>query len=134
VPTHKPSGYVGELIQKMGDAGPWASLKMQGELDHLRYEDILINGPEAVKLAGVDTMVVDQAEACSGTVAEFLGLPWVSLCNGLSLNSELSVPPFFTSWSYGSDPRSILRNRFGYGLAFLGSLTIRVRFSANNVA
>ena len=33
-----------------------------------------------------------------GSVAERLGLPFVTICNALMLNTELAVPPFFRPW------------------------------------
>ena len=38
----------------------------------LRYEDILVHGPAAIKRARIDAMIAD----CAGTVAEVLGFPW----------------------------------------------------------
>lgn len=120
-PQHQPHGSVASLIWRMADAEPSAVMRMQGELDLLRYDDILTNGPDAVDRVGVDTLVVDQAEACGGTVAEILGIPWVSLTNGLCLNSELAIPPFFTSWAYGANRRSTMRNWIGYSAACLAT-------------
>jgi hypothetical protein len=59
----------------------------------------------------VDAVIVDQAEACSGSVAEAAGLPWVSVSSGVCMNSERLVPPFFTSWAYRESRLGVIRNR-----------------------
>ena len=124
-PEHLPPGSIGKIIREMSDATSLTAMRLQGRLDHLRYDDILLNGPKAAERAGLDAMIVDQAEACSGTVADVLQLPWVSLCSGLCLNSEPAIPPFFTPWAYGTNFGSMMRNRLGYAAAFVGSFTIR---------
>lgn len=60
--------------------------------------------------------MVDQCSPVGGTVADFLNIPFVSLCNALPLNQELSLPPPFTSWQYSSTWSTRLRNQIGYTL------------------
>jgi zeaxanthin glucosyltransferase len=67
-----------------------------------------------VERARLDALIVDQAELCSGSIAEVAGLPWISVCNGLSLNSEPDVPPFFTTRSYSGTWAAVVRNRLAY--------------------
>ncbi len=67
-----------------------------------------------VKLAHLDAMIVDQADACSGSIAELVGLPWVNVCNGLPLNSEPAVPPYFTVWPYRETWAALARNKLAY--------------------
>lgn len=51
-----------------------------------------------------------------GTIADFLNIQFISLCNALPLNPEISIPPLFTSWQYGSTWSAKLRNQAGYAL------------------
>jgi MGT family glycosyltransferase len=42
------------------------------------------------------------------------GRPWVSVSNGLALNWEDAVPPFFTTWNYSTSFWARARNRLAY--------------------
>jgi MGT family glycosyltransferase len=113
-PDDLPRGTLDKMMREMGDLGSFKAMRLQGRFDELRYEVILQKGPELVTRAKLDGLIVDQAEACSGSVADATGLPWVSVANGLCMNSEPLVPPFFTSWSYSANWFAIARNRLAY--------------------
>jgi zeaxanthin glucosyltransferase len=118
-PDHVPAGTLGRMLHQMSELGSFAALRLHGKFDELRYEGILGKGPAAIERAGVEALIVDQAEPCSGSLAERAGLPWVSVANGLAMNSEPAVPPIFTSWSYSESPLAIARNRMVYqGMRF----------------
>jgi zeaxanthin glucosyltransferase len=51
------------------------------------------DAPAAIRDAGVDSLIVDQIEMAGGTVAEHLGLPFVSVAAALPINLDVSVPP-----------------------------------------
>jgi len=59
---------------------------------------------------------VDQVARGCETVAEFLGIPFISVCNALLFNREVSVPPCLTTWSYNPSGWAYLRNKMGYSL------------------
>ncbi len=79
-----------------------------------RIEDstrmILRDGPEAVGAAGVDALLVDEAEF-AGNVANRLGLPWISVALIPPLLFDDRFPPFWFGWAAGQDRLSRLRNR-----------------------
>jgi zeaxanthin glucosyltransferase len=56
---------------------------------------------------------VDQTEPAGGSVAEYLGLPFVTICNALALNREPAIPPPFTPWKYRDTAWGRMRNRLG---------------------
>ncbi len=60
--------------------------------------------------------LLDQAFVWGGTVAEYLDLPFVTICSAVVLNEDLSVPPFNTLWQYSPTWWGRLRNRMGYQL------------------
>ncbi len=64
-------------------------------------------------------MLVDQAEPAGGSVAEMLGLPFITICNALALNREPRVPPGYLPWDYRTDRWGLLRNKAGNALANL---------------
>jgi zeaxanthin glucosyltransferase len=80
-------------------------------------EMICRDGPDAVRGAGVDLLLVDQTEPAGGTVAERLGIPFVTICNALAINRESRVPPPFTPWPYGESLFAQVRNAVGYAIS-----------------
>jgi zeaxanthin glucosyltransferase len=73
---------------------------------------ILRDAPTAVRDSGVEALLVDEADP-SGSVAEFLRLPFVSIaCFPPLLRSDL-IPPFVFGWKYSAGMLGRLRNRIG---------------------
>ena len=80
-------------------------------------EMICRDAPRAIRDAGVDVLLVDQAGACRKNVAEHLGIPFVTLCNALALNREPDVPPPFSPWNYRESGWARMRNQVGYAVS-----------------
>ena len=76
------------------------------------------DAPEAIKAAGIEALLVDQTSLEGGTVAEFLDIPFVTVCNAVMINREDNVPPCVTNWNYNSAWWVRLRNRVGYELIY----------------
>jgi MGT family glycosyltransferase len=72
--------------------------------------------PGAIRAAGVDALVIDQMEPGGAAVADYLGLPFVTVCNALAVNRDWSVPPPFSPWPYQDTWRARWRNRAGYAM------------------
>ncbi len=113
-PNEEPSGTLDRMVGEMASQGKVAAMLVQGRFDELRYEAILRQGPALVERTKTDLLIVDGAEACSGSVAEVTGRPWVSVSSGLALNWEDAVPPFFTTWNYSASSWARARNRLAY--------------------
>nr|AEQ20577.1 glycosyl transferase [uncultured bacterium CSLF42] len=73
-------------------------------------------GPAAIRDAGVGCLLVDQTEPAGAAMADYLGIPFVSICNALIMNRGSEIPPPFAGWSYRTDWFGKLRNRGGYWL------------------
>jgi zeaxanthin glucosyltransferase len=102
-------------MQRLGALEGRAALKHAIAILTRSTEAILECGPAAVRGAGVSALIVDQASYAGGTVADELGLPFVTVCNALLLHSEPAVPPFFTHWGPRDAWWSRLRNRIVWG-------------------
>ena len=76
---------------------------------------VLRDGPQAVRAANVDALLVDEADF-AGNVADYLGLPWISIALLPPLLSDDRFPPFWLGWNAGMDPLSRLRNRLAIRL------------------
>lgn len=77
-------------------------------------ELLLSKAPQIVRDLDVDGVLVDQDVIAGGTVAEHLGLPFVTVCSALMWHEEEGVPPHFTGWLPGASLWARFRNRTGY--------------------
>jgi zeaxanthin glucosyltransferase len=66
-------------------------------------------------------LLVDQVTLAGGTIAEFLDLPFITVCNALLVNREAGVPPYFTPWQYRDSWWA--RSRYRLGNAIVNRLT-----------
>jgi zeaxanthin glucosyltransferase len=74
----------------------------------------LVDLPELIRADRVDAIIADQVGMESASVAEYLNLPFATLCNALPLDSDSTTPPFFTDWSELSTASSRLKNWLEY--------------------
>ncbi|MBD2535693.1 glycosyltransferase [Nostoc flagelliforme FACHB-838] len=111
-----PSGVTSESLAKLGKLSGLAALKYTVNLLKEGADVMLRDAPPAIKQAGVEALLVDQVMPEGGSVAEFLGLPFITVCSAVVLNREESVPPFITNWGYNRAWWAQLRNRVGYKL------------------
>jgi MGT family glycosyltransferase len=71
------------------------------------------DAPAAIRDEGVDALIVDQIEMAGGTVAEYLGLPFVSAAAALPVNLDTSVPPCTLPWTHRVGVGARFRNWAG---------------------
>jgi zeaxanthin glucosyltransferase len=98
-----------EVGQLKGLAAMRCALRGIGQKAMMLFRD----APAAIRDAGVDSLIVDQIEMAGGTVAEHLGLPFVSVAAALPINLDLSVPPVNLPWPHGTGVRARHRNWVG---------------------
>lgn len=101
-------------VDRLGRSEGLASLRLAVQGAVQLAGTICNYGPEAIRKQGIDLLLVDQNEPAGGTVAEHLGLPFVSVCPSLPLNREPAIPPPFVTWRYSPSWWARLRNRAGY--------------------
>ncbi|MBC6430887.1 glycosyltransferase [Nostoc sp. HG1] len=111
-----PRGVTAESLAKLGKLSGLAALQYTINLLKEGADVMLRDAPPAIKEAGVEALLVDQVTPEGGTVADFLRLPFVTICSAVVLNREDSVPPFMTNWGYNTAWWAQLRNRAGYQL------------------
>lgn len=110
-----PTGAMAESLAELGKLSGLAALQYTVNMLRQGADVMLRDAPRAIKEAGVDALLVDQIMPEGGTVAEFLGLPFITICSAVVLNREEGVPPFITNWGYNRAWWAQLRNRVGYG-------------------
>ena len=111
-----PAGTLCKQDEALGKLKGIAGLRYTVRRTTLSSMMILRDAPAAIRDEGVDALVVDQTEMAGGSVAELLGLPFVSAAVTLPLNLDASVPPLFFPWLHGVGPAARLRNRLGSAL------------------
>ena len=120
-----PFGATKELFTELGNLSGLKALNYTLNWFNQVAKICLDDAPEIIQKLGIEALVVDQTSAEGGTVAEYLGIPFVSVCNALMLNRDVSIPPFNTFWTYNTSWLGILRNQIGYGLLNLVGRSLR---------
>lgn len=112
-----PVGSLPESLSQLARLDGLRALRFTVNAVRKTTEMVCRDAPGALKSAGIDALLVDQMEPAGGAVAEHTGLPFLTICNALAVNSEPSIPPPFTSWRCRSTRWSHVRNRVGYSLS-----------------
>ena len=110
-----PQGTLRALDQKLSELKGLATFRFTVERVKNTTKMVLRDGPRAVREAGCDALLVDEADM-GGNVAEHLGLPFVSLAFFPPLIQTDRIPPFCFGWKAGPGVFSRLRNRMGLSL------------------
>jgi zeaxanthin glucosyltransferase len=116
-----PSGAIAQSWMKLGKRSGFAALRDTVRLLRDVTAVTLRDAPNVIKEASVDALLVDQVSAGGSTIADFLEIPFVTVCSAVVLNQEESTPPPVTNWRYNPAWWARLRNRTGY-LLFNGLL------------
>ncbi|PSB27385.1 glycosyltransferase [Chlorogloea sp. CCALA 695] len=104
------------LADRIGKLTGMAAVKETIKVCEQDFQIILQKAPAIIKTENIQALLVDQCSPVGGIVADFLNIPFISLCNALPLNREISIPPPFTSWRYSSTWGAKVRNQTGYAL------------------
>ncbi len=109
-----PFGSLPKSLNRLAQLQGLAALRFTINAITKTTEMICRDTPAAIRQAGIEALLVDQTEPAGGTVADHLGIPFVTVCNALVLSSDARVPPPFTGWSYNPALWAQARNWIGY--------------------
>ena len=112
-----PPGSLPQSLAALGQLQGLAALRFTIQAVRKTTEMFCRDAPSAIRDAGIDMLLVDQTEPGGGTIAEHLGLPFITICNALPLNREAAVPPPFTPWTTGQHWWQQARNQLGYAIS-----------------
>jgi MGT family glycosyltransferase len=112
--TDHPPGSLAESLAQLARLEGFPALRFTIRAIRRTTEMICRDAPGCIQSTGVQALLVDQTEPAGGTVAEHLGLPFITVCNALALNRDPAVPPPFGGWEYKDTLPARLRNRLGY--------------------
>ncbi len=115
--TDHPPGTLPASLAKLGRLDGMAALRFTiGEIQKTT-EMMLRDAPAAISQCGIQALLVDQTEPAGSAIAEYLGIPFITVCNALALNREPNIPPPFAGWEYRPSMWARARNRIGYGMS-----------------
>jgi zeaxanthin glucosyltransferase len=112
--SQHPHGVSAQSLAKLGQLSGFAALQYTMSLMKEGVNLLLREAPKALREAGVEALLVDQFIVEGETIAEFLQIPFITVCNALPVNAEDDIPPFFTDWRYNPAWWARLRNRCAY--------------------
>jgi MGT family glycosyltransferase len=112
-----PPGDLDQIYTQLGEMAGLAGLKFTLAYFKKETEMLFRHAPTAIPSAGVDVLLADQVTTAAGTVADFLKLPFITVCNALLINREPGVPPYFTHRLYQNTLWAKLQNQLGNGLS-----------------
>lgn len=104
-----PPGTLLKLDQHLSELRGLASFRFTLERITNTARMVLRDGPEAARRANVEAFLVDEAEF-GGNVADYLGLPFVSIAIIPPMVWDNRIPPYCFSWPAGQGKGSRLRN------------------------
>ena len=110
-----PPGTLKRLDEQLAGLKGIAALLFTLERVRNSTRMILRDGPDAVRTANVDALLVDEAEF-AGNVADHLGLPWISIALIPPMLPDDRFPPFWLGWAAGQGRLSRLRNHLAIHL------------------
>ncbi|ELR97084.1 glycosyltransferase [Gloeocapsa sp. PCC 73106] len=106
--------FLPEFVQQLGRLQGMEIIRywytQQEQMTRVVFRDL----PTLIANNPVDLLLVDQVEPAGRAIAEYLNLPFITICNALALNREASIPPVFTPWSYQETLIGQLRNQIAY--------------------
>ena len=111
-----PAGSSAVANTKLGELSGLDAFKQIVTMFNQSTTMLLDEAPQAISAAGVEVLLIDQTSSGGSTVADYLKLPFVTVCCALMLNHEVGIPPFNTTWAYSPAWWAKLRNHFSYQL------------------
>ena len=115
-PLESPYGTMAQFSAELGKLSGLAALRYTLNYLQKSTANLLQQAPKVIEDAGIEALLVDQVSSAGGTVADYLGIPFMSVSAALMSNEDVSVPPFITPRNYNRAWWGQIRNRIGYRL------------------
>lgn len=105
-----PLGAMGTLQKELANQDSFVAMRTWQrhnlKLIQLMYAFL----PNSIRKNNIDFLLVDQSDACGGSIAESLSIPYITMAIGNSLMWDTTLPPVFSNWKYVDDEFSKKRN------------------------
>jgi zeaxanthin glucosyltransferase len=110
-----PPGSVAAIFARLGELQGAAAMLYSIKMMIDSGEVILRDAPDAFRSVGVDLLVIDQGSAGGSTVADHLGVPYVTVANAILFNVEAGIPPMAFAWLPSRSPFARARDALIHG-------------------
>ncbi|BAZ45505.1 glycosyltransferase, MGT family protein [Chondrocystis sp. NIES-4102] len=124
-PDKFPLGSTKESLDRLGKLSGIPALLYTIDLFRQGTKALLGEVPRSCREIGIEVLLIDQVLFEGSTIAEYLNIPFITICNAIIVNPEPAVPPALTGWDYDPSWLGQLRNQIGSGLLQLAATPIR---------
>jgi zeaxanthin glucosyltransferase len=121
-----PLGSLKRSQERLGKLEGILALLYTIELFRQGTETILGDMTAACQEVGIEALLIDQVMLEGSTVAEYLKLPFITVCTAPLLNSEPTVPPTLLGWDYDPSWLGQLRNQLGTNLLKIAGIPVQL--------
>jgi zeaxanthin glucosyltransferase len=80
------------------------------------YAETRLQNAAMIREQGVEALLVDLSVFEGGTIAEYLNIPFITICCILPFYQDPAIPPIATTWTYNPAWWVQMRNRTAYSL------------------
>ncbi len=101
------------------------ALRAVMEWTRLNAQRVLRDAPDAMRALNIDALIVDAIEGAGGSVADFLGIPFVTVWPLPPIRRDNTVPPWIFGWQYRTGYLARLRNSMANALLLRSSNSVR---------
>ena len=95
---------------------------------------LLDEAPEAMRAAGVTALLIDQGQPAGSTIAERVGVPFITVCNAVHADPDPDVPPSMVGWGPATSWVGRLRIRAAHTLLDAALTPLRNRINLYRTA
>ncbi|NEQ35487.1 MAG: glycosyltransferase [Okeania sp. SIO3I5] len=110
-----PQGAIAKSLNNLSKLSGLAAFRYTMKLFTEGANVLLRDAPKIIKDAGIDALLIDQTSS-GGLIADFLEIPFITICSAVVLNQDESVPPHLTNWQYNPAWWAKLRNKATWNL------------------
>lgn len=128
-----PRGYWDATSETLGRLSGRRAVKFTVEQYCKSASVLMKHTPKLLQKLQPDGLILDQTYTAVAAVADYLNLPYVSVCGALPMNTEPGVPPIVLDWPYRTSRLSRLRNRLGHLMFQRATTPVRRLINAQRV-
>ncbi|WP_084176672.1 glycosyltransferase [[Limnothrix rosea] IAM M-220] len=114
-----PKGSAEKMFAELGELEGIAALLYTVNFFKKLTTIVLKDAIDVCNKLALDGFVIDQSTVEGSAIADYLQLPYVTVCSALPFNQEAGVPPVFSTWEYRNTWWAKLRNQ---SIHLIGSL------------
>jgi zeaxanthin glucosyltransferase len=81
-----------------------------------QYAETRLQNAAMIREQGIEALLVDLSVFEGGTIAEYLNIPYITICCILPFYQDPAIPPIATTWTYNPAWWAQVRNRTAYSL------------------